>query len=358
MLFRHLVLLPHRERPVRARRLVLPEDVRMAGDELFGDFGNDVRHVEIARLFLHEGMEDRLHQHVARLLAHALGVLSVDGVYELVRLLDEVDADGLVRLHPIPRAAVGRAQAAHDGNKIVEIEPLLFQERDIEEDERRFGRITFGAVSLIERDALRLLPVEKKRGRLVAEAVAKQQLDVARKQLVVEVVHDKGQRKLALCNFIGRDRRIAPEQPRPRRRGRRLGDALKDGDAALLDKKLRRAVLGDAAVHAVTDIPLRRALSDFRGKIFCKRIEIAALFVDKVEAFERDVKLFQHPSRRERCGAHQHAARLLQAVDRPERELPRARSQTDDRDHIVPSSDDDYGQYRTNREKKQPKSRH
>ena len=206
----------------------------MTGDELFGDLGNDVRHVEIARFFLHEGMEDRLHQHVARLLAHALGVFPIDGVHELVRLFDEVDSDGLMRLHPVPRAAVGRAQAAHDGNKIVEIEPLLFKQRDVEEDERRLGRVPVGAVGFIERDALRLLPVEKERGRLVAEAVAKQQLDVARKQLVVEIIDDEGQRKSALCNFIGGDRRIAPEEPRPRRRGRRLGDALKDGDAALL----------------------------------------------------------------------------------------------------------------------------
>ena len=245
-----------------------------------------------------------------------------------------------MRLHPVPRAAVGRAQAAHDGDEIVEIEPLLFKERDVEEDERRLGRIPVGAVGFIERDALRLLPVEKERGRLVAEAVGKQQLDIPRKELIVEIVHNEGQRKFALCNFVGGDRRIAPEEPRPRRRGRRLGDALINGDAALLYKELRRAVLGDAAVHAVHDVPLRRALSDLGRQILGERIEIAALFIDKVKALEGDAQLLERLRRGERCGAHQHACRPLQTFRGAERELPRARSQTDDRDHIARSSDD------------------
>ena len=75
MLFLHLVLFPDGERAVRFRRLVLPEYMGVAGNELFAGAADDVRHREMPALLLDEGVERRLHQDVARLLAHFVGIV-------------------------------------------------------------------------------------------------------------------------------------------------------------------------------------------------------------------------------------------------------------------------------------------
>src|SRR5439155_1577651 len=55
-----------------------------------------------------------LEQEVAELLHH-LGLLAgVDGLEQLVGLLEQVRPERLVRLLPVPRAAIRRAQAVHD----------------------------------------------------------------------------------------------------------------------------------------------------------------------------------------------------------------------------------------------------
>ena len=61
---------------------------------------------EIALFLRNLGMEHRLHKHVAALLFHIVGVLSVDCVDKFVCLFDEVDSYTLVGLRSVPFAAV------------------------------------------------------------------------------------------------------------------------------------------------------------------------------------------------------------------------------------------------------------
>ena len=89
----------------------IPEHVGMAVDQLPGHAVHHVVHGEPAPLRLHLGVEGHLHQHVPQLLAHTVGIIVVDGVQGLVRLLQEIPADGAVGLFPGPRG-IPRARAA------------------------------------------------------------------------------------------------------------------------------------------------------------------------------------------------------------------------------------------------------
>ena len=63
-------------------------------------------------------MKRDLEQDVAELLAQKRGVRLVNGLDHLVGLLNEVFADGLVGLFPIPRAAAGTSENLDDLEKI------------------------------------------------------------------------------------------------------------------------------------------------------------------------------------------------------------------------------------------------
>ena len=56
-------------------------------------------------------MHQHLEQQVAELLAQRLGTATVDGVENLVRLLEQVWPECAMGLLPIPGAAAGRTQA-------------------------------------------------------------------------------------------------------------------------------------------------------------------------------------------------------------------------------------------------------
>ena len=86
------------------------ENVRVAVYELFAHPVGDVVKIEAVFVARDVGVERNLHKQIAQLLAQRAEVLFVDGVGGLVRLLEHVEPDGLVSLHLVPRAAVGRAQ--------------------------------------------------------------------------------------------------------------------------------------------------------------------------------------------------------------------------------------------------------
>ena len=100
-------------------RLHVPKDMGMAVHQLPGHAVHHICHGEAAPLRLDLGMEGHLHQHVAQLLAHAAGVVVVDGVQNLIGLLQEVPADGAVGLLPVPGATPGSPQQPHDLQKIL-----------------------------------------------------------------------------------------------------------------------------------------------------------------------------------------------------------------------------------------------
>ena len=66
-------------------------------------------------------VKQHLHEHVAQFFLQVRRVTGVDGLAGLVRLLQEVAADALVRLHLIPRAAVRRAQERDERHKVAQV---------------------------------------------------------------------------------------------------------------------------------------------------------------------------------------------------------------------------------------------
>ena len=101
----------------------------MAVDELGADVVGDLLHAEDVLLLLDAGVEDHLQQYVAQLLPEQDGILGVDGLDDLVGLLDEVVADGLVGLLHVPGTAALGAKQLHDGHQILKgIGGGLFQQ--------------------------------------------------------------------------------------------------------------------------------------------------------------------------------------------------------------------------------------
>ena len=105
--------------------LDLAEDVRVAAHDLGGDRPIHVGQVEGALLRGELRVEDDLEQQVAELLGEVRRRAVLDGVDRLVGLLEQVRAQGEVRLLPIPWAAVGRAQAGADGGHAVRAGEVL-----------------------------------------------------------------------------------------------------------------------------------------------------------------------------------------------------------------------------------------
>ena len=93
--------------------------MRMAADELLVDLARHGLEVEQPLLLGQLRVENDLDEHVAQLLAHVRHVEPVDRVEQFGTLLDQADGQRLVRLLPVPRTAVRRAQAGHGTAKIV-----------------------------------------------------------------------------------------------------------------------------------------------------------------------------------------------------------------------------------------------
>jgi len=66
------------------------------------------------------GVEEDLVEHVAELLEHGVAVAGLDGVDELVALLDEVAHEALVGLVGVPGASARRAQLGENHDEFVE----------------------------------------------------------------------------------------------------------------------------------------------------------------------------------------------------------------------------------------------
>ena len=97
----------------------VPKHMGVAEQQLFHHAVAHVVHGEAPCVLLDVRVEHHLHQHVAQLLPEQCGILRVDGLRRLVCLLQQSAADALVRLHPIPRAALGRAQQPDDLQQVV-----------------------------------------------------------------------------------------------------------------------------------------------------------------------------------------------------------------------------------------------
>ena len=93
--------------------------MRVAEDELSHHVVGDIVGHEAAGFLFHVDVEEHLHQHIAELFFHQLGIVEVEGLGGLIRFFKEVAAVRLVRLLAVPRASARRAQNAQDVNKVV-----------------------------------------------------------------------------------------------------------------------------------------------------------------------------------------------------------------------------------------------
>jgi tRNA1(Val) A37 N6-methylase TrmN6 len=71
--------------------------------------GDHIRHAKLARLGGNLGVEQNLQQQVAKLLRRVGRIVLVERLERFVGLLEQIAADGFVRLLAVPRAALGRA---------------------------------------------------------------------------------------------------------------------------------------------------------------------------------------------------------------------------------------------------------
>ncbi len=86
----------------------------VAADELFADLGDDFVEGKGVAFPRHLGVHDDVEQDIAELLAEVGVVSLVDGLDDLVTLLDEGGAEALVGLLAVPRAAIGGAEPGDD----------------------------------------------------------------------------------------------------------------------------------------------------------------------------------------------------------------------------------------------------
>ena len=82
--------------------------MRVAVDKLTADAVADLLPGKVPGFLFDLGVEAHLHQHIAQFLTQQCGVVKVDGIHGFIRFLKEIHADGRMRLHFIPRAAVVR----------------------------------------------------------------------------------------------------------------------------------------------------------------------------------------------------------------------------------------------------------
>src|SRR5262249_55974975 len=115
-----LHLLPPAERLPRARGPVAAEDVRVAPHELVVDAGGHLLDPEEAALLGDAAEEAHLEEEIPQLLLERSEVAPLERVESLVGLLEQIGAERLERLLPVPRAASLGAETRHHGHEPVE----------------------------------------------------------------------------------------------------------------------------------------------------------------------------------------------------------------------------------------------
>ena len=88
---------------------LLAEDVRMAANHFFVNFGDDVGDGEAAFLAGDLRVEEDLKKEVAEFFGEFGVIGAIEGVEDFVGFFDEIGAEGGVGLFAVPRAAAGCA---------------------------------------------------------------------------------------------------------------------------------------------------------------------------------------------------------------------------------------------------------
>ena len=117
--------LPVHEHLVGAAHLDLAEHVRVPMDQLLDQPLRHVVHVPPAVVGRDLRVERDLEQQIAELVADRVGVIGVDRLEQLVRLLEQVARERLVRLLRVPRAAARRTQPRLHADQVEETRSAL-----------------------------------------------------------------------------------------------------------------------------------------------------------------------------------------------------------------------------------------
>ena len=90
--------------------------MRVAANQFFVDFADDVGDVETAFFMGDLGVEEDLEEEIAEFVGEFGVVGGIERVEDFVGFFDEIGAEGGVSLFAVPGAAVGRAETGHDGD--------------------------------------------------------------------------------------------------------------------------------------------------------------------------------------------------------------------------------------------------
>ena len=96
------------------------EDVGMAANHFFVNFGDYVGDAEAAFFVSDLGMEKDLEKEVAKFFSEFGVIGAVEGVEDFVGFFDEIGAEGGVGLFAVPGATVRSAEAGHDSDELFE----------------------------------------------------------------------------------------------------------------------------------------------------------------------------------------------------------------------------------------------
>jgi hypothetical protein len=88
----------------------LPEDVRMPISHLSRDLLQDLYQVKLPPLLSQADKKKDLEEEITQLLTHILGSPSLDGIKNLIRLLQQIHPDGGICLKDIPWTAISAAE--------------------------------------------------------------------------------------------------------------------------------------------------------------------------------------------------------------------------------------------------------
>ena len=104
-----------------APELRIAEDVGVPTQHLGANPGHHIREGEAAALLGHTGMEDNLQKQVPQLVAKLRHGVALDGLGDLVGLLQGIGQDAAKVLCQVPgAAALGVAQPGHDGQQVID----------------------------------------------------------------------------------------------------------------------------------------------------------------------------------------------------------------------------------------------
>ena len=88
----------------------ITKNVGVTTDKLVYNFVDNLLQIKVSCFFRHTGMENYLHQHVAKFFAHTCNIVVINCFNVFVNLFDEITTNGFMGLLNIPRATTGFTQ--------------------------------------------------------------------------------------------------------------------------------------------------------------------------------------------------------------------------------------------------------